>query len=83
MSYNMEGKIANQNTWVKLNGSALCGKCRRCVNRPEFTELKIEEKTFTMYHYIGTKNFIYETKRGIAVVYCSDYCRKKHNHRFN
>ena len=40
-----------------------------------------------IYHYTTTTEdkrdyYIYASKRGSSVVYCSDYCRKKHNHRF-
>jgi hypothetical protein len=91
-----EGKIANQSPYYTLNSGnprPKCIKCSKLIDKP--LELKISTfesaeqrhtigyKDFAAFHYIDKKFFIYETKGGNAVVYCSVYCRNKHNHRFN
>lgn len=86
MSYVFDGKISNQGPYfVGFTGKARCSKCNKLINPP--TRLKLAhtelKRFFFCYTYIQTSYYIYETKSGTSVVYCSDYCRKKHNHRFN
>jgi hypothetical protein len=84
MSYTLDGKIANQSPATKLSGVVTCAKCCRTFKPPKKIEIKEYdlEKTFLCDSYIDTPYYIYETKSGTAVVYCSQYCRNKHNHRF-
>lgn len=85
----IEGKISNQAPRRKMGGHT-CGNCCRIHPAPEITTIKGVEATFNIYHYmvnVETKNpnydcYIYETKCGTAVTYCSDRCRRLHNHRF-
>jgi hypothetical protein len=84
----IEGKIANQAPNRRLNSGypqPVCGKCRKLVENPSTATLANITGTsiFTIYSYLETPNWIYESKSGSAVVYCSKYCRNKHNHRFN
>jgi hypothetical protein len=84
MSYTLDGKIANQTPEIKLSGVVTCAKCCTRFDPPEkviITEKSLKQE-FSCASYIGTEHYIYEAKRGIAVVYCSKYCRNKHNHRF-
>jgi RNase P subunit RPR2 len=79
MSYNIDGKIANQ-----FPKEPACSKCHKMLVPPKSATLAelSGNKIFTICSYIDTFHFIYESKSGKAVVYCSDYCRRKHNHRF-
>jgi hypothetical protein len=84
----IEGKIANQAPNRRLNSGypqPVCGKCQKLVENPSTATLANITGTsiFTIYSYLETPNWIYESKSGSAVVYCSKYCRNKHNHRFN
>jgi hypothetical protein len=85
MSYNIDGKIANQSPDIKLSGKTTCSKCRKITPPPQKVVIESTQtmQFFICASYIGTDNFIYETKSGTAVVYCSEYCKRKHNHRFN
>lgn len=85
MSYSIDGKIANQETQLRLSGKISCSKCNKLLPMPSKAVIKsdITKQVFNCSSYIGTPYFIYESKSGIAVVYCSQYCRDKHNHRFN
>ena len=87
MSYNFDGKVVNQCpkwTYVSETPQHICEKCKIVVNKPENWVLSKfnGEKTYNAYSFIGKEEYIYETKSGTAVVYCSEYCRNKHNHRF-
>lgn len=84
MSYTLDGKVANQTPEVKLSGLVSCDKCFKKLSPPERVEVvsNSTNQVFICASYIGTPNFIYESKSGTAVVYCSEYCRNKHNHRF-
>ena len=84
MSYNFDGKIANQSPKLLNYTSAkcLCEKCGKLLEAPKFLDILLGLKSFTVRTYVGTEHFIYETKSGTAVTYCSKYCRNKHNHRF-
>lgn len=85
MSYTLDGKIANQTPDVKLSGKTSCAKCFKKIAPPERVEVvsNSTSQVFVCASYIGKEHFIYESKSGTAVVYCSEYCRDKHNHRFN
>jgi hypothetical protein len=85
MSYVIDGKIANQTPDVKLSGIVRCGKCCKNVPAPDMVRIVGSEtdQVFICASYIGKSPYIYETRVGIAVVYCSKYCRDKHNHRFS
>lgn len=82
MSHMIDGKIANQIVGRTMSGKALCACCSIMIDPPGMIDKKIGEETFLFSHYIRKEQYIYETKRGRAVVYCSDWCRRKHNHRF-
>jgi hypothetical protein len=79
-----EGKIANQCPTLTNYTSAktTCGKCSKLIDAPITSFVKLDNRVYTFRSYIGTPYSIYETKGGIAVTYCSDYCKRKHNHRF-
>lgn len=86
MSYVFDGKISNQSPClVGFNKKVKCSKCNKFIKPP--TKLKLAhtelKRFFFCYTYIYSSYYIYETKSGNAVLYCSDYCRRKHNHRFN
>lgn len=85
MSYSIEGKIVNQDIVLRLSGKVVCGKCCRSIDLPANIVInsKNTSQMFFCKSYIGTPHYIYETKSGTAVVYCSEYCRNKHNHRFS
>lgn len=84
MSYIFDGKISNQCPKIKNFSEAkvLCEKCNRLVDSPKRFFIELENKVFLTFSYLGTQHSIYETKRGTSVVYCSDFCKRKHNHRF-
>lgn len=85
MSYTLDGKVANQTPEIKLSGTTRCAKCCKTISSPERVEVvsNSTNQVFVCASYIGKEHFIYESKSGTAVVYCSEYCRNKHNHRFN
>lgn len=82
MSYSFDGKIANQSPNFRLTGRTSCAKCNSKLDLPEVFNLETKVDNYKVYSYLQTSSFIYETKSGTAVVYCSEYCRNKHNHRF-
>lgn len=92
-----EGKIVNQMpkyTYDKSGYSfdtVFCARCDVAMSSPKTgIPIKSGDAHYYVYHYLpGDKinrevkdHYIYPTKSGEAVCYCSDYCRKKHNHRF-
>jgi hypothetical protein len=85
MSYTFDGKLANQSPWRKMNGKVGCAKCNKQLDPPVTLSLDSADnkKQWAVYSYVDTKFYIYETLSGIAVTYCSKYCRDKHNHRFS
>lgn len=85
MSYNFDGKLVNQSPKIKNYTSAKssCAKCSKLIDAPDISVLTVNNKTYTVRDYLNSEYFIYETKSGTAVVYCSRYCRNKHNHRFS
>jgi hypothetical protein len=85
MSYSFDGKVVNQHP--RRRGFAaqytICEKCCKLIPAPEMKMVKLGKNNFFTYNYLNTQYFIYESKGGCAVSYCSEYCRNKHNHRFN
>ena len=84
MSYKFDGKIANQCPSAVNFSTAktLCAKCNKLIDFPKRLVVEIDSNTYFVYSYLNTTHSIYETKRGRAIAYCSDYCKRKHNHRF-
>ncbi len=86
----IEFKIANQIPRLRFNSGdpkPTCGKCDTLVDRPFQSGIRVRDKNnilhfFTIYTYITKPYFILDTKSGYSVVYCSDYCMKKHNAKF-
>lgn len=88
MSYNIDGKIANQSPMRIMSGEVKCSKCCKILPFPTNSILNKElsngmKFVFLIWDYFDLPYFIHETKSGTAAVYCSDYCRRKHNHRYN
>jgi hypothetical protein len=85
----MDGKVANQRPrgrWV-LNCvpvEVTCENCNKRFGPPVSTSVKGVNyaQEFAAFSYLGSDKFIYDTKSGRSVCYCSDFCRKSHNHRF-
>ena len=86
MSLVFDGRVSNQSPNFKLDGGVTCSKCCKEIEAPNITHIAvpddIDEHIFSVYNYLRTSHYIYESKSGKAVVYCSKYCRDKHNHRF-
>lgn len=83
MSYNIDGKIVNQPVKKMMDGRVRCARCNIVFKAPSKIVLSLTACTaIFINHYIGKEQYIYETKKGYAVMYCSDECRRKHNHRF-
>lgn len=84
MSYPFDGKIANQCYKIKnlTSDKTYCEKCDKTVEAPHRAFIQPNYNTFQAFNYLDTPHYIYETKAGVAVVYCSKYCRDRHNHRF-
>jgi len=82
-----EGKLANR-IWpnVSIGGKPKCGKCRKVLPKTEDIVIGNKSKKSTMafvcQSYLGTDYYVYETRSGGSICYCSKYCAKKHNHRF-
>lgn len=82
MSKKIEGKISNQGVTVKLSNKCVCGKCSKLIDPPSRSRIFTGSHYFSVMHYLENNFYIYETNKGKSIVYCSDYCRRKHNHRF-
>jgi hypothetical protein len=84
MSYVLDGKVANQSARTTMGGKVRCEKCRKLLDPPDHLSLNgtYSKSAWTTYSYVQRSGFIYESLCGFAVVYCSEYCRNKHNHRF-
>jgi hypothetical protein len=83
MSYNIDGKIVNQPVKKRMDGQVLCGRCSKAIKAPTKLVLSLNhQKAIFVHHYIGSESYLYETKKGYAVMYCSNECRRKHNHRY-
>ena len=80
----IEGKLANR-VWP-VHHKPKCARCKKQTPQPETIVIgnrhKDPEHVFVCQSYLGTEYFIYETTGGECVCYCSEYCAKKHNHRF-
>lgn len=83
----IEGKIANR--FRPTSGRfefTSCGKCNKQLPAPKLSivsdKMSEPDHVLTCVNYIGTEHFVYETKGGKTIEYCSKYCRNKHNHRF-
>ena len=85
MSYNFEGKIVNQSPTITNLTSAKtkCEKCARVIEAPTRFMMNVNDTFYLAFSYLDTDYFVYETKSGRAVAYCSEYCKSKHNHRFS
>ena len=78
----LDGKIVNQ-YHRHIEGRYKCGCCGKKMEDPDDVFIKLSGSYYDCKMYNPqSPYFIYETKRGNSVVYCSDECRKKHNHRF-
>lgn len=83
MSYNIDGKVVNQPIRKRMDGQVICSRCSLRFKAPSKVVMSLTAKTsIFINHYIGEDYFVYETKKGHAVMYCSDDCRRKHNHRY-
>ena len=84
MSYSFDGKIANQQPKIKnlTTAKSYCEKCNKLIEAPLRNYITVGEKMYLVFSYIDTSHYVYETKAGVAVAYCSKYCRDRHNHRF-
>lgn len=84
MSYSFDGKIANQCPKIinYTTAKTRCEKCNKIIEAPFRNFTEFDNKVYLTFNYIGTSHYIYETKIGIAITYCSKYCRDRHNHRF-
>ena len=85
----IDGKISNQLPRRRMGGHT-CANCCTLMPKPKITSIVGSGgANFGIYHYLENSDrdelkncYIYETKCGTAVTYCSDKCRKAHNHRF-
>lgn len=84
MSYNFDGKIANQCPFIinYTTPKTECSKCGKVIEAPHRSFIEINNRVYLTFNYLETTHYLYETKGGVAVAYCSDYCKRKHNHRF-
>lgn len=86
----IEFKIANQAPRLRFNSGdpkPTCGKCNTLLNRPlsqimYALDNKYLKHQFSTFNYLATPHFILDTKSGYSIVYCSEYCMKKHNAKF-
>ena len=83
----IEGKIANQMPKYHQGsgrGTVVnkCSCCNKEISSPHSKYYHDHPEHFSIWSYVGTDHFIYESSCGNAVTYCSKTCAKKHNHRF-
>jgi len=90
----IEGKIANLFPRKVLNGEVICGKCSKMFEAPIPASISLKDEKYktvenvsgyvgiNVFTYYLTPRFIYESKSGRSICYCSEYCARKHNHRF-
>lgn len=83
MSYSFDGKVSNQRFIPNERGNAVCAKCNTVIPSPTKTRIPLNKKFFLIESYINTPFYIYESKSGKSVCYCSSHCKKAHNHRFS
>lgn len=82
----VEGKVSGQPVRMRFNsGNPLptCGACNKLIDRPRSSGCNFKTRVQLLFSYFDTEYYIYETKSGYSVVYCSKTCRNEHNHRFN
>lgn len=80
-----DGKVVGQPTKFRFNsGNPLptCSKCNKLIDKPTTIGINMKSRMQLVFSYLDTKYYIYESKSGFSIVYCSEYCRNKHNHRF-
>lgn len=82
MSYILDGKVSGQFCRI-YKGGVQCSCCSFLIKFPSCRGFNVGIYYQPNFHYIGTPYYIYESKSGYSSVYCSDKCRRKHNHRFN
>jgi hypothetical protein len=75
----LDGKISGQ----PLRARITCAKCSSIITTIKQKNISLQNRIQAVNHCLGEETFIYETKSGKSVVYCSKYCRNQHNHRFN
>jgi hypothetical protein len=81
----VEGKLSGQPVKMRFNSGdpkPTCAACNVLLDRPEHTQIKLKERLQALFSYFDKEYFIFETKSGYSVVYCSKECRDQHNHRF-
>lgn len=88
MWYMIEGKITNQpprggSYYTAEKHDVNCARCNKEITLGKHQLVSANGYTLYCMTTIGTPYFIYETKSGFSVTYCSEYCDKKHNHRHN
>lgn len=73
-----DGCIIGSYTYV----DCYCEKCGKKTDFPDNSELVMSGQVFNLYTYpINSNLFIFETKKGRAITYCSMNCLVAHNHR--
>ena len=81
----LKGKLANR-TQVKKRSYlkvVCCEKCSKIIDEPKDITITTNGVTLYCKSYIGSDNCVYEGEHsGRAICYCSEYCARKHNHRF-
>lgn len=82
----LDGKIANQlipRRFGSNRTACACSCCQKLIPGPRGITVQHSTDYYSCYMYDPqSQYFIYESKSGIAACYCSDRCRRKHNHRF-
>jgi hypothetical protein len=65
--------------------TAICAKCSTLMPAPAKEVVKFNEphQVLIVHSYLDTSHFIYETKSGISIVYCSKDCKEKHRNETN
>jgi len=82
----LEGKVSAQPIHMRFNSGnpqPLCDNCRTLVEKPKKVGCNFKTRMQLLFSYFDTPYFIYESKSGYSVIYCSKECRDQHNHRFN
>lgn len=82
MSYSFEGKVVNSTGTRRSWKSNICNCCSVVIPLPTQFTMKIGNSLYYVLSYLDTEYFIYEARCGYPAMYCSDKCRRKHNHRF-
>jgi len=78
----LEGKVSGQP--LRTYDRVYCAKCKTELVTPNRKAFEICKGIFQIIRsYMHSPYFIYESKSGFSIIYCSKYCRNKHNHRFH